>query len=103
MAKEKTQDIPEIAPKVVEHLVKEADEAGVPPVVAKWIIKDAIADGVAPDEVADVVKERSRSRARIRNRTSSSLLRRTRRTRKLGPRSRDLIAFTPAGWRPERG
>ena len=33
MAKEKTQDIPEIAPKVVEHLVKEADEAGVPPAV----------------------------------------------------------------------
>jgi hypothetical protein len=57
MAKEKTQDIPEIAPKVVEHLVKEADKAGVPPAVAKWIIKDAIADGVAPDEVADVVKE----------------------------------------------
>jgi hypothetical protein len=57
MAKEKTQDIPEIAPKVVEHLVKEADEAGVPPAVAKWIIKDAVADGVAPDKVADVVKE----------------------------------------------
>ena len=57
MAEEKKQDIPEVAPNVVEHLVKEADKAGVAPAVAKWIIKDAIADGVAPDEVADVVKE----------------------------------------------
>ena len=46
-----------LAPKVVEHLVKEADKAGVPPAVAKWIIKDAVANGVAPDKVADVVKE----------------------------------------------
>jgi hypothetical protein len=29
----------------------------VPPAVAKWIIKDAVVDGVAPDKVADVVKE----------------------------------------------
>jgi hypothetical protein len=29
----------------------------VPPTVAKWIIKDAVADGVAPDNVADAVKE----------------------------------------------
>ena len=57
MAEEKKQDIPEVAPKLVEHLVKEADKAGVPPTVAKWIIKDAVADGVAPDKVADVVKE----------------------------------------------
>lgn len=57
MAEEKRQDIPEVAPKVVERLVKEADKAGVPPAVAKWIIKDAVANGVAPDKVADVVKE----------------------------------------------
>jgi hypothetical protein len=57
MAEEKKQDIPGVAPKVVEQLVTEADKAGVPPVVAKWIIKDAVADGVAPDKVADVVKE----------------------------------------------
>jgi hypothetical protein len=29
----------------------------VPPVVAKWIIKDVVADRVAPDQVAEVVKE----------------------------------------------
>jgi hypothetical protein len=57
MVEEKKQDIPEVAPKVVEHLVEEADKAGVPPAVARWIIKDAVADGVAPDQVADVVKE----------------------------------------------
>ena len=33
------------------------DKSGVPPTDAKWIIKDAVADGVAPDKVADVVKE----------------------------------------------
>jgi hypothetical protein len=57
MAEEKKHDIPEVAPKVVEHLVEQADKAEVPPAVAKWIIKDAVADGVAPDKVADVVKE----------------------------------------------
>ena len=57
MAEEKQQDVPEVAPELVEHLVQEADKSGVPPTVAKWIIKDAVADGVAPDKVADVVKE----------------------------------------------
>jgi hypothetical protein len=57
MAEEKQQDVPEVAPELVEHLIQEADESGVPPTVAKWIIKDAVADGVAPDKVADVVKE----------------------------------------------
>jgi hypothetical protein len=57
MEEEKKQDIPKVAPNIVEHLVEEADKAGVAPAVAKWIIKDAVADGVAPDKVADVVKE----------------------------------------------
>lgn len=57
MAEEKRQDVPGVAPEVVEHLVQEADKSGVPPAVAKWIIKDAVADGVPPDKVADVVKE----------------------------------------------
>ena len=57
MAEEKQRDVPEVAQGLFEHLVQEADDSGVSPTVAKWIIKDAAADGVAPDKVADAVKE----------------------------------------------
>ena len=72
MAEEKKQDIPEVAPKVVEHLVKEADKAGVPPAVANGSSRMPSPMASRRTRWPTSSKRRSRLRARIRTRASGA-------------------------------